>query len=67
METDLSRVERFRQFKQEIRGNERYLIVGIDVAKDRLDVAVRPHRCRQIARSRSSFPPLYGSSLPTLA
>jgi len=35
METDLSRVERFRQFKQEIRGNERYLIVGIDVAKDR--------------------------------
>lgn len=35
MEADLSRVERFRQFKQEIRGNERYLIVGIDVAKDR--------------------------------
>jgi transposase len=35
METDLSRVERFRQFKQEIRGNERYLIVGIDAAKDR--------------------------------
>jgi transposase len=35
METDLSRVKRFRQFKQEIRGNERYLIVGIDVAKDR--------------------------------
>src|SRR5512139_1900121 len=35
METDLSRVERFRQFKQEIRGNEHYLIVGIDVAKDR--------------------------------
>jgi hypothetical protein len=25
METHLSRVERFRQFKQEIRGNERYL------------------------------------------
>lgn len=35
METDLSRVERFRQFKEEIRGNKRYLIVGIDVAKDR--------------------------------
>ena len=35
MKRDLSRVERFRQFKQEIRGNERYLIVGIDVAKDR--------------------------------
>ena len=29
-----SRITRFRQFKKEIRGNERFLIVGIDIAKD---------------------------------
>ena len=30
---DLSRLEKFRQLKREIRGSEDYLIVGIDVAK----------------------------------
>jgi len=32
---DCSRVDEFRQLRQEIRGSEEYLIVGIDVAKDR--------------------------------
>jgi transposase len=29
------RIMRFRQFKQEIRGSEQYLIVGIDISKDK--------------------------------
>ncbi len=32
---DLSRIESFRQLKSEIRGSERYLIVGIDIAKSK--------------------------------
>jgi transposase len=32
---DCIRIEEFRQLKKEIRGSERHLIVGIDVAKDR--------------------------------
>ncbi len=32
---DRIRVEEFRQLKKEIRGSERHLIVGIDVAKDK--------------------------------
>ena len=32
---DRIRLERFRQLKKEIRGSERHLIVGIDVAKDK--------------------------------
>lgn len=32
---DLSRLEEFRQVKREIRGSQDYLIVGIDVAKNR--------------------------------
>jgi len=34
-ERDRSRLEAFRQLRQEIRGSQEYLIVGIDVAKDR--------------------------------
>jgi transposase len=34
-QTNCSRVDEFRQLRQEIRGSEEYLIVGIDVAKDR--------------------------------
>ena len=34
-ETDRIRLEEFRQFKKEIRGSAEYLIVGIDVAKDK--------------------------------
>ena len=30
---ELSRIEEFRQFKEEIRGSKEYLIVGIDIAK----------------------------------
>ena len=30
-----SRLEEFRQLKNEIRGSKEYLIVGIDIAKDR--------------------------------
>jgi transposase len=35
--TDDSRLEMFRQMRQEIRGSKEYLLVGIDVAKDRHD------------------------------
>jgi len=31
----LNRVERFRQFRKQIRGSEQYLIVGIDIAKSK--------------------------------
>ena len=34
-ELDRNRLEEFRQLRQEVRHSERYLIVGIDVAKDR--------------------------------
>ena len=34
-ETDRIRLEEFRQFKKEIRGSAEYLLVGIDVAKDK--------------------------------
>jgi transposase len=34
-DVDRNRLEQFRQLRQEIRHSERYLIVGIDVAKDR--------------------------------
>ena len=32
---DRSRLEEFRQFRREVRGSKEYLLVGIDVAKDR--------------------------------
>ncbi len=32
---DASRLEQFRQFKEEIRGSTEYLVVGIDVAKEK--------------------------------
>jgi transposase len=34
-EEDRTRLEEFRQFKKEIRGSAEYLVVGIDVAKDK--------------------------------
>ena len=34
-ELDRNRLEEFRQLRQEVRHSEEYLIVGIDVAKDR--------------------------------
>ena len=34
-EEDRSRLEEFRQFRREVRGSKEYLLVGIDVAKDR--------------------------------
>jgi hypothetical protein len=34
-QVDRIRLEEFRQFKKEIRGSAEYLIVGIDVAKDK--------------------------------
>ena len=30
---DISRIKKFRQFKNEIRGSRRHLIVGIDIGK----------------------------------
>ncbi len=32
---DLSRIEAFRQLKRDIRGSQRHIIVGVDIAKDR--------------------------------
>ena len=32
---DINRIKEFRQFKNEIRGSEQHLIVGIDIAKDK--------------------------------
>lgn len=34
-ENELSKIERFRQFRKEVRGSKRHLIVGIDVAKSK--------------------------------
>ena len=34
-EVDRNRLEEFRQMRREIRGSEEYLIVGIDMAKER--------------------------------
>ena len=34
-EEDRSRLEEFRQFRKEVRGSAEYLLVGIDVAKDK--------------------------------
>jgi transposase len=34
-ELDSNRLEEFRQLRQEVRHSEEYLIVGIDIAKDR--------------------------------
>ena len=32
---DGSRLEEFRQFRREVRGSRAYLLVGIDIAKDK--------------------------------
>ncbi len=32
---DRTRVEEFRQFRKEVRGSEKYLIVGIDIGKEK--------------------------------
>ena len=34
-EEDRSRVEDFRQFRRKVRGSREFLLVGIDVAKDK--------------------------------
>ena len=34
-QTDISKIESFRQFKRQIRGSKQYLIVGIDIAKSK--------------------------------
>ena len=34
-EEDRSRLEEFRQFRKEVRGSSEYLLVGIDVAKEK--------------------------------
>ncbi|MBW2037109.1 MAG: transposase, partial [Deltaproteobacteria bacterium] len=35
MDTERTKIEEFRQLRKEIRGSNKYLIVGIDVAKDK--------------------------------
>ncbi len=34
-DSDLSRIKAFRQLKSEIRGSDRHLIVGVDIAKSK--------------------------------
>jgi transposase len=34
-EKDRTRLEEFRQFRKEVRGSSEYLLVGIDVAKEK--------------------------------
>ena len=34
-EEDRSRLEEFRQFRKEVRGSDEYLLVGIDIAKEK--------------------------------
>lgn len=34
-QTERNRIERFRQFRKEIRGSQEYLLVGIDIAKEK--------------------------------
>jgi transposase len=34
-EEDRSRLEEFRQFRKEVRGSSEYLLVGIDIAKEK--------------------------------
>lgn len=34
-ENELSKIERFRQFRKEVRGSKKYLLVGIDIAKNK--------------------------------
>jgi transposase len=34
-DSNLTRLEEFRQLKKEIRGSEKHLIVGIDIAKEK--------------------------------
>jgi transposase len=49
-QNDDSRLHLFRQMKREIRGSEEYLLVGIDVAKDRHDVFFGSARGRSFLR-----------------
>ena len=47
-DNDLSRIEGFRQLKSEIRGSERHLIVGIDIAKS------KHHACPACIRTKAA-------------
>lgn len=46
----ISKVERFRQFKKEIRGSKKYLIVGIDVAKGKHHAFLGTAKGRSVLR-----------------
>ena len=50
----ISKVERFRQFRKQIRGSKRYLIAGIDVAKQRGHVFIL-HFCQELRRDPSGL------------
>ena len=45
---DRSRLEEFRQFRKGVRGSKEYLLVGIDVAKDK-SLCLFWHRHREDA------------------
>ena len=55
---DHSRLEKFRQFRKELRGSSEYLLGGIDVSKDKHNAF--------LARPKGKLPLLLPSSAYTL-
>ncbi len=57
---DSARLELFRQLKKEVRGSERYLIVGIDIAKEKHNapanvLAAQTESCRSTVPESASL------------
>ena len=51
---DVNRVRVFRQLKKEIRGSKDYLIVGIDIAKDKHNAPICAPRIENIVFGEQS-------------
>ena len=49
-DTDFKPIDLFRQIKKEIRGSDRYLIVGIDVAKEKHHAFMGDARGKSVLR-----------------
>ena len=50
MEREQKRLQDFRRLRQEIRGSQDYLVVGIDISKDRHDASPYPSVSLSCAR-----------------
>jgi len=48
--TDISRIEQFRQFKNQIKRSKKYLIVGIDIAKSKHHASVVSSKNKKLLR-----------------